>query len=183
MYVILLGEAGVYEILKNGDSVIQRKTKTFRQGEYFWYDMLIEFNNQTIQVQANEETDFICIQKTLYDYLLQESRNESQQLLRKFLMGHSLFQRLSGADLHELVGSFTLQHVEANTLMVRQGDIPMYLYIVLGGTFKVVRKMNGGETKLYDIAELWKGDCFCMQSILTNKPVGYSVISSVGSEY
>jgi CRP-like cAMP-binding protein len=74
-------------------------------------------------------------------------------------------------------------------MVARQGDQPNFCYIVLGGTLKVVRRMTqkhsgfeDGQHKLYDIAELWKGDCFSMQSILTHQPIGYSVVSVVSSE-
>jgi hypothetical protein len=39
--------------------------------------MLIEFNNQTIQVCANEETDLLYMSKSLYDYLVKETQEAS----------------------------------------------------------------------------------------------------------
>lgn len=53
-----------------------------------------------------------------------------------------MFDGIKSKDLMELSKHIVITRVEANTLMIRQGDYPGYCYVVLSGELKVIRRMN-----------------------------------------
>ena len=36
--------------------------------------------------------------------------------------------------------------------------------------------------KLYELTELKRGDCFCLNAVLGNSPIQYTIVSTVSSE-
>lgn len=60
-----------------------------------------------------------------------------------------LFEKLSEESLQDLLGHSIMQEFEAGRLLVQQGDVPEYVYLVIEGAVKTSRMSEeGGEATI-----------------------------------
>lgn|GEM_PF-1848529 len=74
-----------------------------------------------------------------------------------------LFEKLSEESLQDLLGHSIMQEFEAGRLLVQQGDVPEYVYLVIEGAVKTSRMSEeGGEAT---IRMLQPGET-CMEAVM-----------------
>lgn len=75
----------------------------------------------------------------------------------------TLFQGLTEDEMQILLGNSSLQSFDAGKVLVQQGDFPKYLYSVVEGTLKTLRRDQDGKEAT--IRLLKKGDT-CMDAVI-----------------
>lgn len=74
-----------------------------------------------------------------------------------------LFDGLSEDSLQEILAHSLIQEFDAATLLVQQGDVPSYVYLVIDGAVKTARLNENGEEATIRMLET--GDT-CMEAVL-----------------
>ena len=87
----------------------------------------------------------------------------------------SAFEKLPAASMNEVFSRLESVPVTAGQIIIKQGEVGEYYYIVKSGKFNVSRKSPDG--KVHILAELKDGDIFGEEALLSNAPRNANVIS------
>lgn len=92
----------------------------------------------------------------------------------KALKENLVFSMFAKADLDRVAPYFSPESHKLGEVVVFQGQPSDGFYLILSGKARVVNAQKDNLT----LAVLKKGDCFCEQSLLTQKPASASVRAS-----
>jgi CRP/FNR family cyclic AMP-dependent transcriptional regulator len=86
-----------------------------------------------------------------------------------------LFARLSAGQRERLARKATTRSFRPGTVIVREGDTSMSLYVVLSGRVRIVREAEGGGA--IPIAEAARGGFFGEMGLIDDEPRAASVVA------
>jgi CRP-like cAMP-binding protein len=141
-------------------------------GEFFGETALLSGRPRSASVVADEPTEVLEISAALLAGLLSRYPHVGQ-VLKRFCRGRLLanvlstsrvFAPFAGEDRQRLFGRFQAREVEAGERILVEGQDSDGLYVVVSGTFEVLKAGADGPAKL---AELREGDLFGEISLLT----------------
>jgi CRP-like cAMP-binding protein len=90
----------------------------------------------------------------------------------------SLLGRLSGRQRARLAGLATTRSYQAGSMIVRQGDTSMALYVVLSGTVRIERQTEGGASGAgIAVGEVGPNGFFGEMGLIDDEPRAATVVA------
>jgi CRP-like cAMP-binding protein len=127
---------------------------------------VLEVNRRTL-VRVTEQLPII---REVLDRFTRE------RLIKNLLQTSPLFTPFTPAQQAELLRRFEGHDVEPGTEVLRQGEAPVGLFVVLSGALEVLARADGGSP--VPLGKLATGDIFGEMSLLTNQPTSATVRAS-----
>jgi CRP-like cAMP-binding protein len=127
---------------------------------------VLEVNRRTL-VRVTEQLPII---RQVLDRFTRE------RLIKNLLQTSPLFTPFTPAQQSELLRRFEGHDVEPGTEVLRQGEAPVGLFVVLSGTLEVLARTDGNAP--VPLGKLATGDIFGEMSLLTNQPTSATVRAS-----
>jgi CRP-like cAMP-binding protein len=166
-----LGASGQHELGRLGEGAI------------FGEMALVSAQPRAATVEAVTEVDVIELSCAALRQLASEipkvaeavDRFVRDRLLKNLLQTSPLFRPFSPEQRVDLARRFTGHEVAAGTDLIRQGDAPRGLFVVLAGELEVV---HGEEPFVKTVAILRTGDLFGEISLLKDAPASATVRAS-----
>ncbi len=96
------------------------------------------------------------------------------------LLSNPAFAQVPPGNLHTLFGRFETMPVAAGQVIVRQGDVGDYYYLIRSGSARVSRSV--GEGKVITLAELQAGQGFGEEALISGDPRNATVTMASDGE-
>jgi CRP-like cAMP-binding protein len=185
LYIISHGEVGIYKynIKEKGEVLLN----VLKEGDFFGEFSF--FSQQRRSASARAMTDIGLLEITLKDFdeIQKIYTNISEVLLtfyKKRVVDTILalsppFNTLRSRDRKRLVEKFSYQVVNPNTLVIREGTPPSFLYLIKSGRVEVFSEEEGKKVIL---GYLTAGDLFGEISLILGKDHTASVITLTRTE-
>ncbi|MEM6861767.1 MAG: cyclic nucleotide-binding domain-containing protein [Myxococcota bacterium] len=151
-----------------------------REGAFFGEMAMLQRTRRTATVTAEVESQVFEISRPVLDRIVREHPSvervlenfQRQRLLATIMASHELFRPFSPADRRSLMEKFKARSFAKNTVLLREGDPPSGLYILLYGHMAVTTQQGSQKVRL---ATLGPGDMFGEMSLIANEPTSASV--------
>ncbi|RME19243.1 MAG: hypothetical protein D6806_18680, partial [Deltaproteobacteria bacterium] len=178
MFVITSGQV---RVLKRLDERRMWQLAVLGEGSFFGEMALLRGGRRSASVQAVAATQLLEIDRELISELIERypsvgqtlDRFMTQRLLRNVMNLCPIFTPFDRNERIRLIERFVMRPVEAGELLVVQDEQSDGLFVVLRGSFKVLRTMEDG--KEIEVGSLHEGDIFGEISCLYKKPATASV--------
>ena len=95
------------------------------------------------------------------------------------MLQSDLFERLSPENIQQVFGRMERVSASANEVIIRQGDVGDYYYVIERGYCEVSREIAGG--KEIHLSDLSPGDAFGELALLYNAPRAATIFSDEDS--
>ena len=171
MFIIVMGEVEVTEG-KNGDSVVLAHLK---RGEVFGEISALFESPRISNVTVSKPSVVLIIpgevfekvitgRSELYDAILERYKN---RLSETALRSVNLFRHIESFALKPLIDAASIIGISKGSVIVSEGEVGDYFYIVIRGTARVTHNVGGSAINL---ALMHSGDYFGEWSVLTGAP-------------
>ncbi|KAL4479599.1 hypothetical protein ABPG72_004195 [Tetrahymena utriculariae] len=208
IYIVLLGQVDVILELKDKltDQKEERLMNSFGFGEFFWWDedQYTDHRGQ-VAVKCLDDAEIIQINKSLFDSYSQKLEKQGNQCIIDFIKNIKVFENFNSDILNDIVSKSTLKQFQVNTLILREEDLPGYVYIILKGQCTCLKKvamrrfdyphledleelvkspskqeMQGGEFdyKLFETDFIKPGEFFGSNEIINQQEIEYSILTT-----
>jgi CRP-like cAMP-binding protein len=145
------------------------------EGEFFGEIALITDEPRSATVEAATEASVLAIDRKVVHQVLEEDawvitvflKFLRDRFMQKLFRTHPLFASLPEEDRRQIERRGKFLEIEPNSSLIRQGDVPKGLFIVLSGRVDILRSEGGDAHKL---AVLRPGDLCGEMSLLTRQP-------------
>lgn len=161
-YIISKGAVEVIEESPQGERVLA----TLKAGQYFGEIALRKDQVRNATVRALSPVDVLKLDHREFDDLVAKSDLSREQIDReirrristvyeKYLM--RALPTLSDAELHDVIAKADVEQYKGGDVVIKQGDIGEFFYIISKGEVDVIEESAGGDRIL---ARLRAGDYF-----------------------
>jgi CRP-like cAMP-binding protein len=174
----LLGAGEVRVVVR--ESGVDREVARLFENTLFGEMALVTGQPRSASVVAVGEADVLEVNRaalaraTAVQPVIREvlDRFSRERLIRNLLQTSPLFTPFTAAQQSDLLRRFEGHDVAAGTVIIRQGEPGVGLFVVLTGELEVVR--SDGASAL-PLAQLGPGDIFGEMSLLSNQPTNAAV--------
>jgi ATP-binding cassette subfamily B protein len=165
-------ESGTARVIKMGDSGEEVPLNVLHPGEVFGERALMESGwRRTATVRASSPVEALRLDRAVFDALVRSEPQVAHYFelhirrheLRDFLRAYTAFADLPADGMRVLLEALTMKSVEAEQVVIRQGDPPGPMFIVREGRLRAYLERNGAQEQR---AYLRRGDFFGEVSLL-----------------
>ncbi|NJK88619.1 MAG: cyclic nucleotide-binding domain-containing protein [Myxococcales bacterium] len=179
-FIVSHGQVRVTRQNDRGQAVLLAR---LRDGAFFGEMAVLQPGPRTASVTAEAETEVLEVTKDVLDGLIDRFPSvenvlrdfHRQRLLATCMATHPLFQPFSLPERRSLMERFKMRAFERGEVLIREGQPPSGLYLVLHGRLLVTRQIDRAEIQL---AELNAGSMFGEMSLLSNEPTSATVLAT-----
>ena len=165
-------ESGTARVIKVGDHGEEVPLNVLHPGEVFGERALLESGwRRTATVRASSPVEALRLDRAVFDALVRSEPQVAHYFelhirrheLRDFLRAYTAFADLPADGMRVLLEALTLKSVEAEQIVIRQGDPPGPMYIIREGRLRAYIDRDGVQEQR---AYLRRGDFFGEVSLL-----------------
>jgi CRP-like cAMP-binding protein len=187
--VIKEGDPGdAFFVVASGQVLVSRRNEEgrpvllarLREGAFFGEMAMLQRTRRTATVTAEVDSQIFEISRAVLDRIVREHPSvervlenfQRQRLLATIMASHELFRPFSSADRRSLMEKFKARRFPKASVLLREGDPPSGLYLLLYGRMSVTTLQGRDQVRL---ATLGPGDLFGEMSLLANEPTSATV--------
>jgi CRP-like cAMP-binding protein len=182
LYLMAGGEVRVS--LQDGDTGATREVARLHEGTLFGEMALVTGQPRSASVTAVVRADVLEVNRRTLARVTEQlpvirevlDRFTRERLIKNLLQTSPLFTPFTAAQQSELLRRFEGHDVEPGTEVLRQGEAPVGLFVVLSGALEVLARADDGAA--VPLGKLATGDIFGEMSLLTNQPTSATVRAS-----
>jgi len=128
---------------------------------------------------ADDDLDRLVARDQATAYEVTEFEGDDPQWMFD-LLGNPAFAKVPPGNLHILFGRFEAMPVSAGQVIIEQGDVGDYYYLIRSGSARVTR--HAGDGKAIALAELRAGQGFGEEALISGDPRNATVTMSSAGE-
>jgi len=187
--VVREGDPGdAFFVVASGRVLVSRRNEEgrpvllarLREGAFFGEMAMLQRTRRTATVTAEVDSQVFEISRAVLDRVVREHPSvervlenfQRQRLLATIMASHELFRPFSPADRRSLMEKFKARSFPKGSVLLKEGEPPSGLYIILYGQMSVTTLQGSDPVHL---ATLGPGDMFGEMSLLANEPTSATV--------
>jgi len=168
-------ETGALECIlnKDGQDIV---VKTCVAGDVFGVLALLYNQKRAATVKAKDACKLWKLDRDSFNQIVKGAAQNSREKTVSFLKTVPILKGLDESQFSQITDAVRVEHVEEDTLVVKQGDEGDKFFIIKSGTAKAVRDQD--TVKLYQ-----EGEFFGELALLKNAPRAATVIATSKSSF